>query len=965
MTPPHRRPRDLFADPGRPDAAETDVDPEPLVLPDVPSGRHRSALPIVASVVPVAAAVGLWAVTGSWISLWFAALGPLIAVATVADSARTARRERRALARERGEAFERVGAALDRRHAAERGRRRSVHPDVAGLVRHDRVWSSGIEPDDVLVVGSGDSPSRERIGGGAGDPEAARLRARAAVLTDSPVVVPFQDGVAVTGPPRIARAVLRALVLQLCLRFGPDELRVVGGIDGEDWIDALPHRRRGRGRTLAVCGPGEAAPTDVDIVLALAAHEGRPPRCAAVITVTGVAQGVLDRDGRTQPITLECVGRDQADALADAMQARDLRAGGPVERLGVVHLGHLLGPVDDSSMDELGAGRADRSTLAAVIGVETDRRATPVSVDLVGDGPHAVVCGMTGTGKSELLVTWVTALCATRSPTEVGFLLADFKGGTAFDGLADLPHVTGVITDLDGTGARRAIESLRAELRWREQALVRAGARDIRDDRVQMPRLVVVVDEFAALVQAHPELQAVFTDVAARGRALGIHLILGTQRVAGVVRDALLANCPLRVSLRVADAADSRAVIGTDGAAQLPGGADGRGVALIRRAADPAPQRIRVALTDGMIVRAVAARQHGSASRRPWLPDLPTALELTQLRRTTTELSPGDILLGLVDEPEHQRQVPVVLDAGSRGLAVVGGAGAGRTTALVLVAAQLPATGRLTVGPDPESAWDDVGRLVDGGIRRGTTVIIDDLDALLARFPPEYAHTMADRLEQTMRDAGDLGHRFVVSAQRLTGPVARLVELLPARAVLRTSSRAEHLAAGGDPQRYEGPVVPGRAEYAGTTMQFALPGAVDADDLLPAPKESAPVWLPSEVTGVVARPGSVRALLEGLRRDGMMVAGVDDAVPLLDGRTAGFSAAPIAIVGDAESWQRGWRVLGTIRSDHDLLIDARCAGDYRSLTGERDLPPYCTPGRGRAWLHAGGAVARVQAEVWG
>jgi len=204
----------------------------------------------------------------------------------------------------------------------------------------------------------------------------------------------------------------------------------------------------------------------------------------------------------------------------------------------------------------------------------------PCVIDLVSEGPHAVVAGVTGSGKSELLVTWILALCAAHTTQEVSFLLADFKGGTAFDSLGGIPHVTGVITDLDGTGARRAIESLRAEVRWREAELARVGARDVLDPRVDVPRLVIVVDEFAALLGEHPELHAVFTDVAARGRALGMHLVLGTQRPAGVVRESLLANCPLRISLRVTDPADSRAVIGTDEASALPGGTDARPVTL-------------------------------------------------------------------------------------------------------------------------------------------------------------------------------------------------------------------------------------------------------------------------------------------------------------------------------------------------------------------------------------------------
>ncbi|RII96145.1 cell division protein FtsK, partial [Clavibacter nebraskensis] len=115
-------------------------------------------------------------------------------------------------------------------------------------------------------------------------------------------------------------------------------------------------------------------------------------------------------------------------------------------------------------------------TLAAVIGVG---HAGPVAVDLVADGPHAVVAGTTGSGKSELLVTWMAALAAAHPPEEVTVLLVDFKGGAAFDPLLVLPHAVGLVTDLDGQGARRALESLRAEVRHRERVLRDAGARDV------------------------------------------------------------------------------------------------------------------------------------------------------------------------------------------------------------------------------------------------------------------------------------------------------------------------------------------------------------------------------------------------------------------------------------------------------------------------------------------------------
>src|SRR5690606_27304489 len=141
------------------------------------------------------------------------------------------------------------------------------------------------------------------------------------------------------------------------------------------------------------------------------------------------------------------------------------------------------------------------------------------------------------------------------------------------------------------------VQSLTAELRRREAILAELGARNIAEANGRLPRLVIVVDEFAALLQEHSDLGAVFTDIAARGRALGMHLILGTQRAAGVIRDALAANCPLRVSLRVTEAADSRLVIGSDDAAELPGGAGSRGLAFVRRPQDSEAVATRIALT--------------------------------------------------------------------------------------------------------------------------------------------------------------------------------------------------------------------------------------------------------------------------------------------------------------------------------------------------------------------------------
>ncbi|MET0302575.1 MAG: FtsK/SpoIIIE domain-containing protein, partial [Microbacteriaceae bacterium] len=552
-----------------------------------------------------------------------------------------------------------------------------------------------------------------------------------------------------------------------------------------------------------------------------------------------------------------------------------------------------------------------------------------------------------GAGKSELLITWILALAATHSTREVSFLLADFTGGTAFDGLRELPHVTGVITDLDGSGARRAIESLRAEIRWREAELARCGARDVLDARVELPRLVVVVDEFAALLGEHPELHAVFGDIAARGRALGLHLVLGTQRITGVVRDSLLANCPLRVSLRVTDPSDSRAVVGTDEAALLPG--DVRGIALVRRGSDHAPQRVRVALSSPADVSAVSSRAHGPAPRRPWLPELPRLVRLAELPAPSGGTS---FALGLADEPALQRQGVASIDLADRGLLVVGGPGAGKSTALETVAAQaervirVPSTG--------EGTWDVVAALASETPPDGTVLIVDDLDTIGSRLAPDHAHVVLERLERTFRGAGRSGILVLASAQRLTGAAARLGELLPRRLVLATASRADHLAAGGDPAQYAVDAPSGRGHFDRVAVQVALAekDPLRTPDVTPAP------WSPTAtLTGIVARRrATVRPALEEWEGRGIRSLSIGEyaADP---GATA---HGPVVVVGDPDEWQREWRLLAAVRADHDLVVDTGCAAEYRVLTASRELPPYAEPGAGRAWLHcAGGDPVRI------
>lgn len=915
------------------------LDDEPLSLPAAWSPPPHPPLPLVAAIVPVVGAVALWLVTGSLFSLWFALLGPLIAAATMLDARRGARRDGRRAAADAMRARGEVAAAVTARHESERAQLWARHPDVARLVtREGEIWRGG--RDGCLVVGEGERASVVRVTGGDGDPDAAELRRHAARVSGVPVTLPLAAGVVVVGGETLAAAVQRALVLQACLAFAPDELHIAPPLGrGLDWTEALPHRDGRGGSQLTVVGPGELVPADADLVIARGRPgEPLPPRCQAVLTISSPGVARLEHAGEVVPVRVEAVSRGQAEEIAAELSTRavhslGLRRGAPEP----IALSPLLAAVPATS-----------GGLPAVIGAS---RGEPVLVDLVADGPHAVVAGVTGAGKSELLITWILALCATRSADEVTFLLADFKGGTAFDGLAGVPHVTGVITDLDGSGARRAIESLRAELRRREAAIAAAGARDIGDPRVRLPRLVVVVDEFAALLGDHPELHGLFADLAARGRALGIHLILGTQRAAGVIRDNLLANCPLRISLRVTDAADSRALLGTEDAARLPGGVSGRGTAFVRRAGDASPQQLRIALSGPDDVAAAALKIGHRAPRRPWLPELPRLLTLDDLvdRSMAERDAPpaGAVLLGLADEPERQRQPVAFLGPSDRGLLVLGGPASGVSNALDLVEAQLRGAA-VRLPAHPERLWDAVAALHEGLPRPGSAVLVDDLDGVALRLPPEYAQIVTERIEGLVRRAADAGVLMVVGAHRLTGPMSRIAELFPRRLVLPYATRVDHASAGGDPSTFD-PVAPaGRGRLDGRTLQLAMAPSASRE-----PFEPDAAWIPSAaLTGVVARrsPAGRRALAAWEER-GVRVLGVEAFVA----EPGAAATGRVVVVGEPDDWQRQWRLLADVRGDHDLVIDASCASELRVLTGFRGAPPYCEPGSARAWLTSAGA----------
>lgn len=349
-------------------------------------------------------------------------------------------------------------------------------------------------------------------------------------------------------------------------------------------------------------------------------------------------------------------------------------------------------------------------------------------LDLREHGPHALVGGTTGSGKSEFLQSWIIGMAAEHSPDRVSFLLVDYKGGAAFADCVQLPHTVGLVTDLSPHLVRRALTSLGAEIRRREHLLNLKRAKDLialeqTGDPDTPPSLVIIVDEFAALAGEVPEFVDGVIDVAQRGRSLGLHLVLATQRPAGVIKDNLRANTNLRIALRLNDVEDSVDVIDDPQAAFFPPEIPGRAVAKTgpgrlttfqsayvgghtsdepeqtpidmwefvfgrrRPWANPAAAKpahkpsgpadiTRIVAT----VNAAAQQLHIPAPRKPWLPPLEQTYALEALARQsdTTEL-----VIGKCDTPAEQAQPVGTFSPDTAGnMAIIGTGGSGKSTAL-------------------------------------------------------------------------------------------------------------------------------------------------------------------------------------------------------------------------------------------------------------------------------------------
>lgn len=397
-----------------------------------------------------------------------------------------------------------------------------------------------------------------------------------------------------------------------------------------------------------------------------------------------------------------------------------------LDRWGETH-SILTGPMASKQIGK------QRSTLRAVFGMAPGE---PFAIDLRADGPHALVGGTTGSGKSEFLQAWVLGMATAHSPQRVSFLFVDYKGGSAFAECTKLPHCVGIVTDLSQHMVYRALTSLRAELHYREHLFNRKKVKDLIElersgDSEVPPTLIIIVDEFAALVNEVPEFVDGMVDIAQRGRSLGLHMVLATQRPAGVIKDNLRANTNLRIALRMADEADSKDILGTKMAAHFDSSTPGRGAAKtgpgrIRAfqsgyaggwtSNEPEPSRVMVEELRfgrpkgwespkdpnaakrkeelakrpndmkrivGTVIRAAEAAEIPEL-RKPWLPELQATYDFAELPNPRTDV---ELLLGVCDKPSEQSQPTMSYFPDRQGnVAIMGTSGSGKSGALRTIA---------------------------------------------------------------------------------------------------------------------------------------------------------------------------------------------------------------------------------------------------------------------------------------
>lgn len=708
-----------------------------LVVGNPAANNNRSAL-FLAAGLPLAIGAGLAAVTGMWIFLAFTAVSA-VSVLVPAVSGRRQRRELRAAvaAAAREDTDRRRRAAPSAGESSLRGLSAAPDPGEASTTPGP-VW---------LRLGQARSAANIRL-----EPPDPGFRPPSLDM----VPVTLDPATAVTtlrGPEPAVAGLLRSFVLQLAsypaarrtrvLIHGPTPSLLAARFLATATLSAheattlemladCPNRTFERG--VLIINDATASGT----LRAVAAGRGwqvvdctGEPDAGAAITLT-------ERTGRllTAHSSLEFTP-DLVPAAVFDRNCRRLGARAPLSapRTGIPAACSLSGLLPFSARDisRRWSRSADTPGLRVVVGVGNSG---PLQLDLQADGPHFLVAGTTGSGKSEFLRALAAALAAAHPPGRVNLLFIDFKGGSGLRPLAGLAHCVGLLTDLDTSEVARTLVSLAAEVRRREELLAAFRAADLKAYELldpagpPLPHLVLIIDEFRMLVDEAPAALAELMRIAAIGRSLGVHLVMATQRPQGAVSADIRANVTSCIALRVQSDMESLDIINSRVAADIPITRPGRAF-LVRGNGKPEEFQTATVTPPGqgtvrgpcvMEVMEFLNRRPADGStvpaEGPAAPSASAAARLTDEVRALWESSGGGplrrpvaaplptqpafpvdgrlnrIRLGLLDIPEEQRVAEFGWVPGTHGhLGLISGRTGGSDAALRLIVDQLLSCG--------------------------------------------------------------------------------------------------------------------------------------------------------------------------------------------------------------------------------------------------------------------------------
>ncbi len=791
------------------------VDPPPEVPRAAPANPLRWLLP-VAMLVAASGMALLYFTSGTNRSPMFLFFPVMMVVSMLGSLAYGSRGSRRTgeLDQDRRDYLRYLDALDDAVVATAEAQHRALHwrhPDPASLwtlVGGRRMWER--RPDDAdfchVRVGLGTLTLSTRLTPPESKPvetvdpvttdAVRRLLATRSTVPNLPVAIDVcaQPAIALDGDVTAARGLARAMICQLAVWHAPEFVKIVAVV-GEaaaaewDWLKWLPHHQDPRASDGAGMGRmTHRSLAEIDVasskhVVVLVDGGDLPPEVPAdgvtVITI-GAADGALDvRPQHPDHLTLDA-------AVSCARRLAPFRVGSSApDGLPMGHDGWAalngLGDVDPGRATTWWRPRG-RRRLRVAIGISDDDQ--PVELDIKeaaqhGMGPHGLCVGATGSGKSEFLRTLALGLVATHPPEALNLVLVDFKGGATFLGFERLRHVAAVITNLSEEAhlVARMRDALAGEMTRRQQALRVAGnfanltdyetARSAGAALAPLPVLFIVVDEFSELLSQQPDFADLFTAIGRVGRSLGMHLLLASQRLDEGRLRGLENHLSYRICLKTFSAAESRAVLGTSDAYDLPNApgaaylktADGR---LVRfrtayvsgpvtspsrplddqRAVMPtlftarpvprAPGQVRSVQTASTqsildaVLDGLAGR--GTPAHRVWSPPLAESPALDTVLASAGPLPPLVLPIGLVDNPFAQRRDPLIADTRGAGghVAVVGGPRSGKSIALGTLVLALAAT-------QPPSRVQVYGLDFGGGVLAAMQVL-PHVGAVAGRF---------------------------------------------------------------------------------------------------------------------------------------------------------------------------------------------------------------------------------------